>query len=462
MPNSCSVIGISWPRSLASLRQDRLAISLSRASGVSMAVRLIGLGLSFLSQLALSRMLGVAQYGSYVIALGWAMVLVIPARLGLDNSVLRYATIYREQGRGGDFRGLTVFSVAIIAGTSLLIVAVLAALKSVSLDLLEPVSVSLLAGVALLIPGLALLGWFSALIRTANRIFASQLYEQLIRPTLLIGAIVSLGFIGREPDAGVAMLATGVTVGIALACIAVHARVVFKDIAGEPSFEHRTEWISVSWVLFLTAAVQELLNQIDIILLGMVGDAAQAAHFAAAWRLASLVPFGLVAIGMAAAPLIASAFHRRDLAELARTSRFNARFATLVAFLVSIGLVVVGRAALGMFGPGFEEAYPALLVLLAGALINSFTGTVGYLLIMAGRQRAAFAIVASALVLSIVANLILIPRFGALGAAVASAVALSAWNLAMAIYARRQFGIDATAAGLRPLRLLDKNLAERS
>ena len=443
------MIGISRRRGLVSLRQDRLAISLSRASGASMAVRLIGLGLAFLSQLVLSRMLGVAQYGSYVIALSWAMILVIPARLGLDNSVLRYATIYREQARGEDFRGLTVFSVAIIAGTSLLIVAVLAVLKAMAFGPLDLVPVTLLAGVALLIPGLALLGWFSALVRTANRLFASQFYEQVLRPTLLIGAIVSLGFIGRKPDAAGAMLATGAAVGIALACIALHARAVFKGVAGEPSFEHRTEWISVSWVLFLTAAVQELLNQIDIILLGIIEDAAQAAHFAAAWRLASLVSFGLVAIGMAAAPLIASAFHRHDLAALARISCFSARFATLVAVLVSIGLVVVGRAALGLFGPGFEEAYPALLVLLVGTLTNSFTGTVGYLLIMAGRQREALAIVTSALALSIVANLILIPRLGALGAAIASAVALSAWNLAMAIYARREFGIDATAAGLR-------------
>jgi len=47
---------------------------------------------------------------------------------------------------------------------------------------------------------------------------------------------------------------------------------------------------------------------------------------------------------------------------------------------------------------------------------------------------------------------VLIPLLGALGAAISSTVAMSAWNLAMAYWVRRELGIDATALG-RPMRL---------
>jgi O-antigen/teichoic acid export membrane protein len=417
-----------------------------------MAVRVTGLAVAFLAHVVLSRVLGASEYGHYVIALGWAMVLVLPARLGLDNSVLRFATVYREQGRMGDLRGLIFFSLAAIALTSLSIAATLLLARGVGLGPLRPISSTLLTGVALLIPFSALIGWLSSLVRTANRIFASQFYDQVLRPLLFIAAIGVVVLTGRRLDAGSAMVLTAATVGIAAVGLAIYTRAAFAGLsAARISFARRHEWLSVSWILFLTAAVQELLNQVDIILLGLVADATQAAHFAAAWRLASLVPFGLIAIATVSAPLIASAHSRGDLGELARIVRLNARFASLSALILALALGISGRFALTLFGPGFEAAYPTLLILLAGGLVNSFTGSVGYCLTLTGHQREALIILIAALVLSILLNLLLIPALGATGSAIASTAALSFWNLTMAVYVRRRIGVDATAIGRPPI-----------
>ena len=434
----------------AALRNDQLALHLSQASAVSMAVRVAGLALAFLSHLMLSRTLGVREYGHYVIALGWAMVLVIPARLGLDNSVLRFATIYREQARARDLRGLVLFSLGLIAGISALIACLLLSAKALGAKPFRPIETSMLGGMILLIAGSAALGWFSSLIRTANRIFASQFYEQMLRPALLIAGLAILALLGLRPDSALAMVLTGVTVVIATIGIAMHARAAFREVAaGHASFEHRREWLSVSWILFLMAVFQEVLNQVDLILLGIFANATEAAHFAAAWRLGSLVPFGLMAIATVSAPLLASAHHRGDLGELGRIARLNARFATLFAVAMAMILGALGRPALGLFGPGFEAGFAPLAILLIGGLINSFTGTVGYLMIMTGHQRAALTILSVALLLSVAANMVLIPRLGATGAAIGSALGLSAWNLIMAAYVRRRIGVDATALGMR-------------
>lgn len=431
-----------------SVQHDLLALQLTRASAVSMAVRVTGLALAFLSHLVLSRALGANQYGQYMIALGWAMVLVIPARLGLDNSVLRFATIYREEGRAADFRGLIRFSLGAMILIGAAIVAVLLLAKAVEFRPLEPIGWALIAGVGLLVPFSAILGWLSALVRTANRIFASQFYEQMLRPLLLMMAVVAVIVAGGGLNSGRAMLLTSGAVIAVTAGLAIHARRIFSEMpTGQASFEHRRNWLSVSWPLFLMAIVQELLNQVDLILLGLLSNATQAAHFAASMRLASLVTFGLMAIGTVSGPLIASAYHRNDLSELARIAKLSARFSTIFAALMAALLVALGRPALSLFGPGFDAAYPVLLVLLVGGMINSMTGSVGYLLTMTGRERMASIILAAALAASLVSNLILIPRLGAVGAAVASTLGLATWNLAMAITMRRSIGIDATALG---------------
>lgn len=432
----------------ASVQKDLLALQLTRASAVSMTVRITGLAVAFLCHIVLSRALGAGQYGQYMIALGWAMVLAIPCRLGLDNSVLRFATIYREEGRAGEFRGLIRLSLGAMMLVATGIVATMLLAKMAEVRPLEPIAWTVIAGLALLIPASAILGWLSALVRTANRIVASQFYEQVLRPLVLTGAVVAAILAGWALDSGQAMLLTGVTVLIIMAGLALHARRVFAGLPrATPSFERRSEWLSVSWPLFLMAIVQELLNQVDLILLGMLSNATQAAHFAASMRLASLVTFGLMAIGTVSGPLIASAYHRNDLGELTRIAKLSARFATMFAALIAAFLYAIGKPALTLFGPGFEAAYPVLLVLLVGGLINSITGAVGYLLTMTGREKSALGSVVGALAVSVVSNLILIPRYGAMGAAIASTLGLASWNIAMTIQMRRGLGIDATALG---------------
>lgn len=431
-----------------SVKHDPIALHLTRASAVSMAVRVSGLALAFLCHLVLSRALGASQYGQYMIALGWAMVLVIPSRIGLDNSVLRYATIYREEGRSADFRGLVRFSLGAMMAVATLVVAALLLAKAAAVGPLDPIGWAVIVGLALLVPSSAILGWLSALVRTANRIFASQFYEQMLRPLLLMVAVVVVVVAGGLLNSGQAMVLTGLTVILVTAGLAIHARNIFAALPpGRASFEHRREWLAVSWPLFLMAVVQETLNQVDLILLGLLSNATQAAYFAASMRLASLVTFGLMAIGTVSGPLIASAYNRNELAELTRIARMTARFSTAFAAVIAAVLVVIGRPALALFGPGFGEAYPVLLILLAGGLFNSITGSVSYLLIMTGREKAAVLILASALMVAVFANLLLVPQLGAVGAAIASTLGLAGWNIAMAIYMRRSLGIDATAVG---------------
>jgi O-antigen/teichoic acid export membrane protein len=202
--------------------------------------------------------------------------------------------------------------------------------------------------------------------------------------------------------------------------------------------------------MLVLSVFQELMNQVDIILLGQLADTKQAALFAASWRLASLVPFGLVGLATMAGPLIAAAHDRGATGELHRVSSVVARGGFIFA-LVGAGLLYLfGGTLLALFGRGFAEGRNVLSVLLLGGIVNAFTGVVVYFATLTGRERHALAIFAGALVLSIVLNILLIPRFGAVGAAIASSSATAAWNLAMLVYVRRTVGIDASALALAP------------
>jgi O-antigen/teichoic acid export membrane protein len=420
-----------------------------RAAGASMAVRIIGLGLSYAANVLLSRLLGVQAYGEYVIALSWALVLTLPAKAGFDNSALRYSSVYLDRDDPAKLRGFIRFAAATVS----LISVAIALLVLVAGSHLMPVGERTRVWAALLVPPLALLSLFSVLLRTARRIVAAQFYEQVLRPALIIAGLAAAIVAGIAISASSAMALTTIAAATALLVLLIQlGRVLRSANPAAPRYDEWRQWIAVSVPMLMLGVVQELMNQIDIILLGQIADARQAALFAASWRLASLVPFALVGLAVMSGPLIAAAHDRGSTEEMHRISSIVARAGFAFAVVGALLLLVFGKALLGLFGDEFVAAVPVLGILLLGGVVNAFTGVVAYYMTLTGHERQALLIFVGALALSIGLNVWLIPRYGAVGSAVASSSALAAWNLAMLAYVRRTIGIDASALALAPAR----------
>lgn len=416
-------------------------------AGVSIAVRIAGVALSYAANVLLSRTLGLTAYGEYTIALSWALVLTLPAKAGFDISALRYSSVYFEREDFSALRGFVRFASLTVIVIALLIGGLILAAG----DHLMPVSPSTRIWAAAMVLPLALLAFYSVILRTLRRILSSQVYEQMLRPALVIAGIAAAAVAGIRLTASSAMALTAAAVALALIAILIAMRRALRPQAAHaPRYDEWRQWLAVSAPMLMLGVVQELMNQVDIILLGQLSGPRDAALFAASWRLASLVPFALVGLATMAGPLIASAYQRGSIAELHRISRMVARGGFAFALASAAGLYFLGRPLLSLFGREFVAAQDVLAVLLLGGIVNAFTGVVAYFVTLTGRERQGLAIFAGALALSIGLNLLLIPRYGAVGAAIASSSATIAWNLVMLVYVRRTIGIDASALSLAP------------
>lgn len=103
--------------------------------------------------------------------------------------------------------------------------------------------------------------------------------------------------------------------------------------------------------------------------------------------------------------------------------------------------IVAPSWVMGLFGPEFTTGGTVLLVLALGQFINVATGSVGFVLIMTGNERLARNNTVIAATVSLVLNVLLIPRLGALGAAIATAASIASLNLSAAYLVKRQLGI---------------------
>jgi O-antigen/teichoic acid export membrane protein len=167
---------------------------------------------------------------------------------------------------------------------------------------------------------------------------------------------------------------------------------------------------------------------VDVLLVGAIAGPANAAVYTIVSRYVSLSILPTLAVGFAIAPEASRLLHlglRGDANKLYRTSTV---WITVIGFPILLVLAVFSPIFLSVFGIRYVTGAVALTIISLSLLVNTGTGNNAILLLMAGRSSWNLLISGFSLSLNVVANLILIPRFGLTGAAVAWAISILVTN----------------------------------
>ncbi len=179
----------------------------------------------------------------------------------------------------------------------------------------------------------------------------------------------------------------------------------------------------------LQSIVQIALQRLDIVLVSALRGPADAAVYAAVTRFLVFGQLGAQAITSAIQPRLSALFSAGDVAGASRVYQVSTCWLVLLTWPVYLSLAVFSRQIPELFGRGYG-AGTAVLVVLAGAmLVATGSGLVDVVLAMSGRTTWTLANSILALTVDVTLNLILIPRIGILGAAIAWAGAIVANNL---------------------------------
>ncbi len=112
------------------------------------------------------------------------------------------------------------------------------------------------------------------------------------------------------------------------------------------------------------------------------------------------------------------------------------------SLLVAVLILILGKPLLWLFSPKFVDAYPLMFVLAVGYLFRAAMGPAEFLLNMVGEQRLCAAVLAASAALNIVLNVVLVPRIGIWGAAIATAISVATAATLNGIIARKRLGIE--------------------
>ena len=418
---------------------------LNRSVFHALLFRLSGLGLIFLLQVMLARLMGPSNYGDYTVIITTVNLLLVLSVFGFDSSILRFLPSFIAKKDYSSANGFVRFSYRMITILSILcsiglFIFLLTKAKKNNIAFSE----GLFWGV-LLIPFLAFVYQASAVLRSLNKIKTSLLSVYFLFPVLMGLTCLYYYYSNDRLTVDAAML---INLGCsAVICIFINrrARKVLKEQAPSENltFESR-KWISVSSILFFTTAFDLLLRQSDILMVSYFLGNTKAGYYSVAAKLALLASLGLSVADYVFMPKIAALFESRQLMKLqqfVRNSSLQILSITLpVVFLLFLG----GKWILGFFGNAFSFSYVPLVILLCGQVINAMTGMVGGLMSMTGYQKTFFAFYFFAFIIQFTLNIILIPIFDIVGAAIGSSLAMIFLNICAYIFVKKKLKIKAS------------------
>ncbi|CAM3556959.1 polysaccharide biosynthesis C-terminal domain-containing protein [Stackebrandtia soli] len=158
---------------------------------------------------------------------------------------------------------------------------------------------------------------------------------------------------------------------------------------------------------------------------------AEAAVYTVATRFVTLGQLATGAIGTAAQPRLATCMGRGDYATARALYQTTTAWIVLATWPLFLTTAVAAPFYLGLFGPEYtgDDAVAVVWVLAAGMVLSSGCGVVDMVLSMAGRTSWQLYNVCAALAVNVTIDLLLIPRWGILGAAIGWTAALAVNNL---------------------------------
>ena len=401
-----------------------------------LSIRTAGLLAGYIFTYLITTNFGASAYGLLVLCFSIFLFVGILGRLGLDVNLIRYYSIEENTKDSGLFYRVLIKAFLITT------------LFSIVLYLFRELIIYELFNKPELMPyyiwmALAIPFWSVALIcggvlraRKNNNWFAflgnpGRFAFSLIAFILLFTAY-------EHPR--VAIIAHCIAIVVLALLGFVRCMLIFKTFTWKTPVKS-WKFIRSSLPMMMSSTALVLLGWMDTFALGIYTPEDQIGIYAIALKVATLASFIFLATSSILAPKLAQFYTDNNLKDFDRLVGFTTKINFISAFLIILGIVILRDWILGIFGEEFIAGSKVLIILCIGQLVMAFSGAVGIIMQMTGKQVAYQNIVLIALLLNIVLNFTLVPVYGILGAAVATAISMAFWNIACAIYIKQKLEV---------------------
>ena len=416
---------------------------------------------NFALVIVVTRGLGVTTTGMFFEAIAFFNILATASQWGADVGVVRAIPRYRVQGRSEDLRhGIraalapTVLAGAVLGGAMFFLAGPLGRWLTSGVH-----AGDLTAALRVMAPFLPLSAAY-AVVLAVTRGFGTMV------PNVIID---KLGRAAAQPIFVLAVVITGLSdaalslawalpfaLGLVAALIWMGSLLREHSAEADPGSTERAvgrgRAVFIEFWMFtgprgLASMFAVTILWLDTLLIGALGSTAQAGMYAAATRYLAFGQFIGVAIIQVVGPKLSEVLAAHDLGRARVVYSTATWWLMALAWPLYLTMIVLAPSLLSFFGPAYQQADTVLVILGASMLVATLVGPVDIVLLMAGKSSWNLVNTIAAIVANVTLNLILIPRYGMTGAAVAWSASILLNNLLPLVEVWRLIGLHPFGAG---------------
>lgn len=422
----------------------------NRLAGMVFIIRVLSAGLAYFSQVLLARWMGSSDYGVYVYAWTWVLLLGSMMDFGIAVTAQKLIPEYRGKNQLNLLRGFLFGSRWLTFGVSVATSCLLAGVVSLLSPWLEPATIHPLYIGCTILPALVLANVQDGIARSHDWMRLALTPQFIVRQSLIIGFTVGAFGIGTRVGADEAMKFSSAAVWIAMAgqMVFLNRRLKRTVEPGPRHYDYRS-WLATSLPILMVEGFYLLLSYVDILVLQAFRPSEEVGIYHAIVKTLALVSFIHYAMSATTAHRFSEYHVAGDRERLSAYLQHSIKW-TFWPSLAATGLLLLfGKPLLWLFGPQFTEGYAAMFVVAIGLIARSAIGPVERLLNMLGHQNVCALAYALAFVMNLILCLALVPRFGIYGAAASTSLALVFESVLLFWITRRRLGFHVLAFGRR-------------
>jgi O-antigen/teichoic acid export membrane protein len=397
---------------------------------------------ALVASIVVTRTIGPEFFGKYSLANSIFQLLAILAVFGLNGGVVRLTSKYMASKDHGRVKGTVVSGVLFTSMFSLALIAIsVVAAPAMSRKFYSHVEgLDLVLKVYVIgLPFYALMTILNSYTQGLKTLKPGVIVEMVVRPVARLALILILFLAGLRLFA-VVLGSVGGFFCAALVAFVFAVKVSPFDLRKTAKIGVGHELFFYSVPLVLANFMNVVISRSNIMISGYYLDSETVGILSAALVLAPLVSMSLLSFSKIFAPVISELWEKGDRLELMAQFKIVSKWILTLSLPVFCLYILFAPGLLSIFGDEFQRGADALKILAIGQIVNAIVGPIGFILNMTGRQK--LNLINSILIAAsnIVLNIILIPRYGIIGVALATTLSVSSINIIRVLEVRVLYG----------------------
>lgn len=429
-----------------------------RGSSLLLGGRLIALSLNFFTQILTVRYLTVSDYGSYAYALAMAVYAASLVAFGLDYAVARFMPIYRQQKRYAEMFGAFFFMLATILAIGCLLVITTYALYPLILMqwAQAPLTAVLLLIFVHFVPLLAIDRYLEASMAVFAGPMAIFIRRHIVGPILKLLAILYVINVSGSPQSLAKLI-----VGIGVIGISIYFLMLLHAWNKDGLLNKlKTNGLSVTPKPLLTFSLPSfgvelntvLQSAVVIIVLGSLHQELGIAAYQVVIPMAELNYLVSRIFSTLYIPLAAKCYAKRETEQINRLYWDSFTWIAILSFpIMALCLAMPEQLISLLYGSKYLESAPVLTYLSIAYYFHALLSLNSKTLKVFNKVRPLLITETLSTILSLVLCVLLIPAWGAKGAALTIAISTVIRNLANQWLMLKYTSVDTSTPGIKRL-----------